>query len=153
MTHTASNPLLLVSADGEAITARLRRPSLTAAEAPALGRELAALLDGRRRPVVTIDLAGVTFLGSSAVGLLVGFNSTVRSAGGWLSLANPSPDVRRVFAVCRLVRMFHLEAGAAAPTADTIRAGAYRKWDAAGRPSGDGADFWYAAESDLFLGL
>jgi len=34
-------------------------------------------------------------------------------------------------------------------TAETIRLCAYRKWERAGRPSGDGVDFWLQAEQEL----
>lgn len=40
-------------------------------------------------------------------------------------------------------------APAAAPSADQIRELAYAKWEAAGRPAGDGAEFWLLAESEL----
>jgi len=32
---------------------------------------------------------------------------------------------------------------------DTIRNLAYRKWEAAGKPDGDGLDFWLEAEREL----
>lgn len=32
---------------------------------------------------------------------------------------------------------------------DEIRLGAYLKWEAAGRPSGDGTEFWLLAEKEL----
>lgn len=34
-------------------------------------------------------------------------------------------------------------------TAETIRLCAYRKWESAGRPSGDGVEFWLEAEHEL----
>ncbi len=37
----------------------------------------------------------------------------------------------------------------AAPAADQIRELAYAKWEAAGRPAGDGAEFWLMAEAEL----
>ena len=36
-----------------------------------------------------------------------------------------------------------------APTHDQIRELAYRKWETAGRPAGDGVEFWLAAEREL----
>ena len=36
-----------------------------------------------------------------------------------------------------------------APTHDEIRELAYRKWEAAGWPAGDGVEFWLAAEREL----
>lgn len=38
---------------------------------------------------------------------------------------------------------------AAAPTADQIRRLAYEKWETAGCPTGDGAEYWLAAEREL----
>jgi hypothetical protein len=35
------------------------------------------------------------------------------------------------------------------PPDDQIRLLAYRKWEAAGRPPGDGVEFWCAAEREL----
>lgn len=35
------------------------------------------------------------------------------------------------------------------PTEEQIRELAYRKWEAAGHPSGDGVEFWLAAEREL----
>ena len=32
---------------------------------------------------------------------------------------------------------------------DTIRLRAYQKWEAAGKPAGDGVEFWLAAEREL----
>ena len=40
-------------------------------------------------------------------------------------------------------------AAAAAPSAEQIRDLAYAKWEAAGRPAGDGAEFWLMAENEL----
>lgn len=37
--------------------------------------------------------------------------------------------------------------------ADEIRLCAYYKWEAAGRPEGDGLDFWLDAERELLSGL
>ena len=35
------------------------------------------------------------------------------------------------------------------PTPDEIRQLAYAKWEAAGKPPGDGSDFWLQAEKEL----
>jgi hypothetical protein len=35
------------------------------------------------------------------------------------------------------------------PTPDEIRQLAYEKWEAAGKPPGDGSDFWLQAEKEL----
>ena len=38
------------------------------------------------------------------------------------------------------------------PSEETVRIGAYMRWDAAGRPGGDGVGFWLEAEQDLLAG-
>jgi hypothetical protein len=35
------------------------------------------------------------------------------------------------------------------PTEDEIRARAFALWEQAGRPEGDGTEFWYRAENEL----
>ena len=145
-THS-HDPLFHLTRHGGAITARVVCPTLAEAEAVVLDRELTALLEGWDQPVVTLDLAAVRFLGSMAVGRLVGLSHAVRAAGGRLTLVNLTTDLRRVFAVCRLVEMFHLEADSASPPRDAVRARAYRRWEEAGRPGGDG--YWSAAEREL----
>lgn len=35
------------------------------------------------------------------------------------------------------------------PTSAAVRARAYHHWEAAGRPAGDGIEFWLAAEREL----
>jgi hypothetical protein len=37
-------------------------------------------------------------------------------------------------------------------SADDIRLSAYRKWEAAGKPNGDGVQFWLEAEQELLQG-
>jgi hypothetical protein len=40
----------------------------------------------------------------------------------------------------------------APPSEEAIRVGAYFRWDAAGRPGGDGVGFWLEAEQQLLAG-
>lgn len=144
------DPLVQVQCYGSAVTVRVCCPYLTEAEAPGLDRELAAVLRGRERPVVTLDLAAVRFLGSMAVGRFVTLNRSIRAARGRLILVNVAPHLRRVFAVCRLDRLF--DAASEGPSMDAIRALAYRKWEEAGRPARDGVEFWHMAETEILLG-
>jgi len=37
-------------------------------------------------------------------------------------------------------------------TAENIRLCAYRKWESAGRPTGDGVQFWLEAEKEMKVG-
>jgi hypothetical protein len=42
--------------------------------------------------------------------------------------------------------------GSGVPLEEVIRVRAYQNWERAGRPEGDGASFWFEAESELKSG-
>lgn len=76
--------------------------TLTGANAGELGRELAALLDGRDRPHLAVDLGGIDVLTSLALAEFVTLNARVRESGGRLTLSNLRPIVRQVFTITKL---------------------------------------------------
>lgn len=81
------------------------RGELDAHSAPELRARLHALIDeGSGRLIV--DLAGVTFLDSTILGLLVGALRRMRESGGELLLVYPPEPARRIFAFTGLERVF-----------------------------------------------
>ena len=60
--------------------------------APAIERATRELL-ARHPHSVVIDLAGVRFMGSLAIGLIVEFHKALEAAGSHLDLAAPRPDL------------------------------------------------------------
>ena len=80
-------------ADGEAVVAVCGELDLsTAAE---LSRSLAPVLD-QHPQAVTVDLAGLQFIDSTGLTLLVRTSKRLREHHGALRLACPTPPVRRV---------------------------------------------------------
>lgn len=71
---------------------------------PALSRELAAVLQEQPESV-TLDLAGVTFIDSSGLNLLVGTSKALRKHQGTLWLSSPRPPVRRLLEIVGLEAM------------------------------------------------
>jgi anti-sigma B factor antagonist len=67
---------------------------------------------GRRE--VVVDLLGVSFLDSAALGVLVGTMKRLRAEGGRLVLVTDDPRTLRVFQVTGLDRVFPLEPSLAA---------------------------------------
>jgi anti-sigma B factor antagonist len=51
---------------------------------------------------VVVDLAGVGFINSSGLGLLIGGVTAMRNAGGGLKIANASPKIAAVIAITKL---------------------------------------------------
>jgi anti-sigma B factor antagonist len=75
--------------------------------APQLRECLDALVaDGRM--AVVVDLAGVNFLDSSALGVLIAVQRQLIDAGGELRLARPRPHVRKIFGITRLTEVVPL---------------------------------------------
>lgn len=71
--------------------------------APALRDHIRRLIDGGSRRFV-LDLSGVDFIDSTALGVLVVLFKSLRDAGGGLALAAPRPSVRSVLALTSLDR-------------------------------------------------
>ena len=61
-------------------------------------RDVLARLDG----AVIVDLSNVTFIDSSAIGVLVGAQTRLTEAGGTLRLRNPQDLPRRVLEIVGL---------------------------------------------------
>lgn len=80
---------------------------LDMATAPRLRQELVGLAASNQHAVV-IDLAGVDFLDSTGLGVLLGALKRVRAAGGHLALARAEPQVAKVFEITRLVDIMPL---------------------------------------------
>jgi len=77
------------------------------ATAPSLREKLHSLLaDGKLQLI--IDLDEVTFLDSTALGVLVGVLKRARTEGGELRIVCNQPRVRKVFEITRLDSAFDL---------------------------------------------
>jgi anti-anti-sigma factor len=101
-----SNPsefLLQIAEEGSCITVRFPTgTTLSEANAEEFSRGLLALAEGKERPHVFVDLAGVAMMTSVILGKFIALNGKVRGVGGRLTLSNPTPVVRQVFKVTRL---------------------------------------------------
>ena len=82
--------------------------SLTEYNCDALGRLFSALADGTPQPHVVLDLSGISYASSSALGALVALNRRLRSRGGWLALSGLCPVVADALAVTRLDTLFEI---------------------------------------------
>lgn len=76
--------------------------------APELQERLGAAID-RGAELVVVDLSAVTFIDSMALGVLLGASNRLRRHGGNLRLVVPGPQLRRVFEIAQLDRVFSLD--------------------------------------------
>jgi anti-sigma B factor antagonist len=79
---------------------------LDLASAPRMKRALAEAINGGARQIV-LDLAGVTFIDSTALGVLVGIQRNLRD-GARLAVARAVPDVLNVFELTGLDATFDI---------------------------------------------
>jgi anti-anti-sigma factor len=75
-----------------------------------LRAEFDAHLRGQGRPEVVVDLNGVTFAGSAALGMFLALNRLARQRGGRVVFCNVDPGVFEVFRVSKLMPLFQFEA-------------------------------------------
>ncbi len=74
---------------------------------PELRERLAEIVDGEPRQVV-VDLTETTFLDSMALGVLLGAKKRLASNGGQIAIVVSNADLRRIFELTMLDRVFDL---------------------------------------------
>ena len=62
-----------------------------------------------RAPTVVLDLAGVAFMDSSGLGLIMGRYARARELGGRLKVVDPEPDVRRLLTLCSVGALVEID--------------------------------------------
>ncbi len=72
-------------------------------------RGLVEKLIAAGKPFLTIDLAGVDFIDSSALGMLLLARESCKNAGGGIDLVHPQEYVHRVLKLCRFDEVFQVE--------------------------------------------
>ncbi|HYN97331.1 MAG TPA: STAS domain-containing protein [Pilimelia sp.] len=119
--------LLLSARPGRGCLVFEVRGELDMATAPQLREELQRLIDAGDRDVV-VDMAGVGFMDSSALGALVVMYKALRDVGGRLRLAAVQPAVLSLLKVTSVDRVIDIyddvrAAEAAAPSVDGVPGG------------------------------
>jgi anti-anti-sigma factor len=96
----AEEPAVAVVADGDRITVAVRG-DVDVVAAPALRDALAEVID-RAPSTVRIDMAGVDFLDSVGISVLVASYNRAEEAGVGFELSSVPPSSRRVLEITRL---------------------------------------------------
>jgi anti-sigma B factor antagonist len=88
--------------------------------APELRETLADIIDGGADRLV-LDLSDATFLDSMALGVILGAKNRLSGSGGRVELVVSRPDIRRIFQITMLDRVFELHSS----LGEAIRDGDY----------------------------
>ncbi len=75
-------------------------------------QELSRLADEVATGLLVLDLDGIRYVTSAALGMLVSLNRKVRTAGGRLTLANAGEVVQETLAVTRLDQVIEVQTAA-----------------------------------------
>jgi len=118
--------------------------SLTELNADEFSTAAHALVDKLRPNEVLFDFGPVTFISSITLGVLLSVRKKMLATGGSLTLYDMRPEVFEIFQITHLLGVFHVPP----PGTADVRKLAYMKWEAAGKPAGDGLDFWLQAEQE-----
>jgi anti-sigma B factor antagonist len=93
---------------GEVVVLACRGRIVEGAESVALGQQIAGLLPDE--PCIVLDLAGIEFLDSSGIGLLVRLLNRARAAQGDLKLCRVPDRVREILRITKLAAVFDAHA-------------------------------------------
>jgi anti-sigma B factor antagonist len=95
-------------ADGVSQVEFIDRNILDEANIAAIGEQIAAVVDAETNPRLLISFANVEHLSSAALGQLITINNKVRARQGQLRLANIDPQIKEVFHITRLNKLFQI---------------------------------------------
>ena len=82
--------------------------ALDSKEFDRINEEMLAIFGTRPRERWVLDLSGLSYMGSSALGLMVNIRQRVKGAGGELVLCGLSPRLLRIFQTCCMERLFRI---------------------------------------------
>ena len=71
-----------------------------------IGEQLFSLIDEQGRKKLLLNFGNVEYMSSAALGKLITLNKKVQAAGGRLVLCNIDPQIREVFEITKLDKLF-----------------------------------------------
>ncbi|MBX3365588.1 MAG: STAS domain-containing protein [Phycisphaeraceae bacterium] len=104
----ADSRLRVTHDDGVTLVEFVDRNILDEANIQQIGEEISSIIDSRDQPRLLISFANVDHLSSAALGTLITINNRIKTKGGQLRLANIDPQIKEVFAITRLNKLFSI---------------------------------------------
>src|SRR5262249_54104421 len=75
-----------------------------------IGEQLFSLVDESGRKKLLLNFGNVEYMSSAALGKLITLNKKVQTAGGRLVLCNIDPQIKEVFEITKLDKLFVIKA-------------------------------------------
>ncbi|MCU0717704.1 STAS domain-containing protein [Pirellulaceae bacterium SH501] len=96
--------------DGVSIVRFVDKKIVDSGSIEQLGEELNALVTVEKRANILLNFDGVDFLSSAALNKLISLNTKVKGIAGRLKLSNLRAEIKEVFKITKLDRLFDLRA-------------------------------------------
>ena len=100
--------IVVVDLDKASVVRFVDRKIIDASEIEQLGAELVELVKSQGKSNLLLNFEGVEFLSSAALNKLIALQKAVKEAEGVVRLCNVHPQIREVFALTRLDRLFDI---------------------------------------------
>ncbi len=94
--------------DGVAII-RLNARELDETKLQKLTLELGKVVEDPQRKRLVVDLGAVAFLTSTGIGAMIALQKKVKAGGGTLKLCGLNPNIRSLFTITQVDRLFDIQ--------------------------------------------
>jgi anti-sigma B factor antagonist len=101
--------LVVVDLDRCTVVRFVDKKIIDASEIEQLGTELVSLVEEQQKTQLLLNFEGVEFLSSAALNKLLTLHKRVKQAGGKMRICDLHPQIREVFSLTRLDRMFDID--------------------------------------------
>jgi anti-sigma B factor antagonist len=97
---------------GDVTVVRLRARELDETKIQKLTKELGVLVDEPQRQRFVVDLGAVSFLTSTGIGAMIALQKKLKAGDGVLKLCSLHPDIRNLFTITQVDRLFDIQENA-----------------------------------------
>jgi anti-sigma B factor antagonist len=100
--------IVVADANGVTVVRFVDRKIVDSGNIEQLGEELVALVTTDKCFNILLNFEGVEFLSSAALNKLISLNNKTKTAGGKLRLCNLRAEIKEVFTITKLDRVFDI---------------------------------------------
>jgi anti-sigma B factor antagonist len=98
---------ITVEQQGTVTTIQLQGQFIGGDETDALREEFKKLMQ-QEKPLVAVDLHGVSYLNSTALGVFISAHANFSKRGGRIALCNISKNIENIFVITKLTLVFEM---------------------------------------------
>ncbi len=105
----AENSQLETSQEGDVTTVKfVSRKILDEVNIMEIGKTLTSLVADTDKPKILLDFSNVSYMSSSALGVLITVHKRIREKQGQLALCGIQPSIYEIFTITRLNEIFNI---------------------------------------------